>query len=195
MEEKPDGADERALIERARAGDPSALREIIKLHERLVAATVTGMLGPAPEVDDVGQETFIRFFRSIERFRGESRIGTYLVRIAINLSLNELKRRKRDRGAIREAEERPASALSLPDACRSTEAKVVIRHALSRLEPRFRQVVVLRLMDGYSVRETADILSLPEGTVLSRLSRGQARLKAIVDGLAEGAVRGERRTS
>jgi RNA polymerase sigma-70 factor (ECF subfamily) len=195
MEDRPNGADERALVEGARAGDPSALRDIIKLNERLVAATVTGILGPAPEVDDVGQETFIRFFRSIERFRGESRIGTYLVRIAINLSLNELKRRKRAHGAIREAEEGPADALSLPDACRSTEAKVVIRSALSRLEPRFRQVVVLRLMDGYSVRETAHILRLPEGTVLSRLSRGQARLKAIVDGLAEDEGHGERRTS
>jgi len=195
METLAGGADERALVERTRQGDPSAMREIIEHHERLVAATMTGILGPAPEVDDVGQETFIRFFRSIERFRGESRIGTYLVRIAINLSLNELKRRKRDRSAIHEAEERPDGALCLPDGCRSTEAKVIIRQALGRLEPRFRQVVVLRLIDGYSVRETADILRLPEGTGLSRLSRGQARLKAIVDGLASDEVSGERRTS
>ncbi|MDD8025440.1 MAG: sigma-70 family RNA polymerase sigma factor [Acidobacteriota bacterium] len=177
MENSTGGPDERELLRRAREGEPSALREIIERHERLVAATVTGILGPAPEVDDIGQETFIRFFRAMERFRGEARIGTYLVRIAINLSFNELKRRRRDRQAVREAE-------GPQDECRSMEAKAIVRQALGRLEPRFRQVVVLRLIDGYSVRETADILRLPQGTVLSRLSRGQDRLKAIVDGLA-----------
>ncbi len=187
------GADEWVLIEQARAGDPSAQREIIEHHERLVAATVTGILGPAPEVDDVGQETFIRFFRALDRFREDARIGTYLVRIAINLSLNELKRRKRDRIAVREAEERPAGVSCLSDGSRSAEAKAIVRQALGRLEPKFRQVVVLRLIDGYSVRETADILQLPQGTVLSRLSRGQVRLKAIVDGLAAVEESGERR--
>ena len=85
------------LVER---GDEVELRynfEIIKKYEGQVAATVIGMLGHVPEVEDVGQETFIRFYRSLPTFRGDASAGTYLTRIAINLCLNELKKRKRQR--------------------------------------------------------------------------------------------------
>jgi RNA polymerase sigma-70 factor (ECF subfamily) len=171
-----------------------ALREVIIRHERLVAATVVGILGQAPEVDDIGQETFIRFFRAINRFRGDSRIGTYLVRIAINLSLNELKRRRRDRRTALEAGDCPQEVDGPLSGSGPAEAKALVRQALGRLEPRFRQVIVLRLIDGYSVRETAAFLRLPEGTVLSRLARGLDKLRIVMTDLAgEAGCPGERR--
>ena len=74
------------LLERARQGDERAFRQLVERYEGLVAATVIGMLGPGPDAEDVGQETFIRFNRALKSFRGDSSVGTYLTRIAINQS-------------------------------------------------------------------------------------------------------------
>lgn len=127
----------------------------------------------------------MRFYRSLDRFEGRSAVGTYLVRIAINLSLNELKRRqRRHRLFLSSAEEKIES---LPDQNQDAnhtatrDNKNAVRQAIQQLEPRFRAVIVLRLIDGYSTQETAGILDLPTGTVLSRLARGQKKLKKILD--------------
>jgi RNA polymerase sigma-70 factor (ECF subfamily) len=93
--EDAESTTDRELIERARAGDERAFHDLVERYEPRVAATVVGMLGPGDEAEDVGQETFIRLYRSLDRFRGDSSLGTYLTRIAINLSLTALKRRKR----------------------------------------------------------------------------------------------------
>ena len=75
------------MLKNARNGDNNAFKEIVKKYENQVAATVIGMLGYCTEAEDIGQETFIRFYKALHKFRGESSIGTYLTRIAINLSL------------------------------------------------------------------------------------------------------------
>src|ERR671921_2987337 len=83
------------LIDRARSGDDRAFAVLVDRYERPVAATVIGMLGPGDDADDVGQETFIRFHKALGSFRGDSSLKTYLVHIAMNLSLNALRRRRR----------------------------------------------------------------------------------------------------
>ena len=175
---------ESEVLRRARCGDEDAFKAIIERHERQVAATVIGILGQDPEVDDIGQETFVQFYKSMDRFRGDSQLGTYLTRIAINLSLNELKRRKRSARQF-ELESRKDGDFFLNRKDKESAADIqgLVRQGLQQLQPEFRVVVVLRLIDGYSTRETADILRLPQGTVLSRLARGQAKLKEIVDGM------------
>lgn len=162
------------LVERARQGDERAFAELVRRHEARVAATIHGMLGDGPETDDIGQETFIRFYRSLSRFRGDSTVATYLTRIAINLSLNELKRRKRRRLLDLQT----VAAAELPTVtAEPAEWREVLEKSMERLDAGFRAVVVLRLIEGYSTRETAEILSVPEGTVLSRLSRAQKQLQ------------------
>jgi RNA polymerase sigma-70 factor (ECF subfamily) len=170
------------MIRRARQGEESAFKEIIKQHEHRVAATVIGILGNGPEVEDIGQETFIQLYKSLNRFRGDSRLGTYLIRIAINLSFNELKKRKKYYQFQEPlSQENKNSSRSFKDQENAVDIKGLVRQGLQKLSPKFRIVIVLRLIDGYSTRETADILRLPSGTVLSRLARGQAKLKEIVD--------------
>ena len=83
------------LLEEARKGDNAAFQQIVERYESLVAGTVVGMLGNTQEAEDVAQEVFIRFYKSMQQFRGDSALGTYLTRIAINLSLNALKKQKR----------------------------------------------------------------------------------------------------
>jgi RNA polymerase sigma-70 factor (ECF subfamily) len=179
--------EEDGLLARLRVGDESAFRELIEMNGGRVAATVTGILGHGPDVDDIGQETFIQLFRSLPGFRGDSAITTYLTRIAINLSLNELRRRRKfDR--FRTADLPEGDAGDLTAACRpgAEDAKVIVREGLDRLDPKFRTVIVLRLIDGFSTLETAKILGLAHGTVLSRLARGQAKLREILGGKAPG---------
>jgi RNA polymerase sigma-70 factor, ECF subfamily len=168
------------LIKNIRAGENNSFRELVKKYEQRVASTVMGMLGNCPEADDVGQETFIRFYNSIDKFRGDSSVGTFLTRIAMNLSLNELKRRQRKNLFFRRQIE---SDFNVPDKARSgnsSEAKEIIQKALEKLEANFKAVLVLRLIEGYSTSETAEILKLPIGTVLSRLARAQKKLKEIL---------------
>jgi RNA polymerase sigma-70 factor, ECF subfamily len=171
------------LLERARAGDHAAFRVIVLRYEGAVAATVVGMLGAGDEADDVGQETFIRFYRSLGHFRGDSALGTYLRRIAMNLSLNALKRRRRfslrfssrDRDRVADT----ADPASVPD-LEAAELNAHVRAAIEQLGPRHRPVVVLRMIEGLSVKETAEILGLPEGTILSRLSRALQQLEPLL---------------
>lgn len=164
-----------------RSGGSNAFKEIIKKYERQVAATVIGMLGHCPEAEDVGQETFIRFYQSLDKFRGEASIGTYLTRIAINLSLNELKRRKRKRKFFfLKSDDKMENIPDIRDTTENKDIKKIVRSSIQKLEPKFRTIVVLRLIDGYSTQETAQLLNLPVGTVLSRLARAQMKLKEIL---------------
>lgn len=165
----------------ARDGDHGAFKNLVKRYESQVAATVIGMLGACSEAEDIGQETFIRFYESLHTFRGESDVGTYITRIAINLSLNELKRRKRKTGLF--SRKTPDEIADIPDEKRANmfnEDKEIVQRALQKLDPKFRTVIVLRLMDGYSTAETAEILDIPVGTVLSRLARAQRKLKELL---------------
>ena len=167
------------LIKQALEGDNHAFEQLIKKYESQVAATVFGMLGQCDAADDVGQEVFIRFHKSMHRFREEAALGTYLTRIAINLSINELNRRKRrltfftkpEENGMVEPSDNPDEAIAL------NERQEIVQDAIQKLEPKFRAVIVLRLIEGYSTEETAAVLNIPMGTVLSRLSRAQKKLK------------------
>jgi RNA polymerase sigma-70 factor (ECF subfamily) len=175
--------DEGEILARLKSGDEAAFRALVERYEGQVAATVTGILGYGPDIDDIGQETFVQFFRTLGRFRGEAAIATYLVRIAINLSLNELRRRKRtDQYHTTDALEDMPGIPREKHRPHAEDARVLVRQGLERLDPKYRSVIVLRLIDGFSTRETAEILGLPPGTVLSRLARGQERLRQILGG-------------
>lgn len=173
------------LIHAARKGDQHAFKQLVERHEARVATTVMAMLGRTAEAEDVGQETFIRFYKALDTFRGESSLSTYLNRIAINLSLNALKRRKRFFSRFEQTDEQnladiKGTATTESAGFENTETGHLIQQAILKLKPAFRAVIVLRLVEGYSTRETAEILNLPIGTVLSRLSRAQLKLRDLL---------------
>jgi RNA polymerase sigma-70 factor (ECF subfamily) len=169
------------LIQQAQQGDSRAFEQLVKRYESQVAATVIGMLGNCDAADDVGQEVFIRFYKGLDKFRGEAGLGTYLTRIAMNLSLNELKRRKHRQRFFKKPESALKDAAINPDdSITKNERRELVQNAIQKLEPGFRAVIVLRLIEGYSTEETAKILKIPVGTVLSRLSRAQRKLREIL---------------
>jgi RNA polymerase sigma-70 factor (ECF subfamily) len=151
------------------------------------------MLGPGEEADEVGQEVFIRLYRSLHRYRGDATLATYLTRIAVNLSLNALKKRQRwfERFTPFESGGEPAeSGEGVLDRLESGQRIGRVRRALDALPPDQRAVVVLRWLDDLSTREAAEALGIPEGTVMSRLSRAMNRLRIE---LGSGGREGERK--
>lgn len=170
------------LVERSRSGDQLAFGEIVRRYKSKIASTIFGMLGKNDEAEDVGQETFIRFYNSINNFRGESTLGTYLTRIAINLSLNVIKRRKvRNLLSFDKMLEEGIDIEDKKQMRPEDDRKEIINKAIEKLSPKHRSVIVLRLVDEYSTEETAKILKIPVGTVLSRLARAQDKLKNILE--------------
>ncbi len=160
------------LIGKSNAGDTAAFKMLVIRHEGKVAGVIKSMLGDVSEAEDVGQEVFIRFYDALGKFRGESQVSTYLVRIAINLSLNELKRRKRAASRYTSIE-----AAAGKGSENMMDLKEQLNYEFGRLDPEFQAVASLRLIDGYSTVETAEILEIPLGTVLSRLARAQQKLR------------------
>ncbi len=160
------------LIGKSNAGDMAAFKMLVIRHEGKVAGVIHSMLGVTPEAEDVGQEVFIRFYDALDKFRGESKVSTYLVRIAINLSLNELKRKKR--AASRFTTIEAADGKGTEDRMDLGEQ---LQYEFKQLDPEFQAVATLRLIEGYSTAETAEILGIPLGTVLSRLARAQQKLR------------------
>ena len=133
------------------------------------------MLGNNQDAEDVGQEVFIRFYYSMDKFRGDSEVSTYLTRIAINLSINELRRRKRKIFNFNNYTERQEIS-NEPSFQKKIEMNELIEKSIGYLNSKLRAVVVLRFLNSYSIKEIAETLKLPKGTVLSRLSRAQEKL-------------------
>lgn len=173
MEESSD----EGLIARAREGDMTAFKMLVERHEGKIAGVIKPMLGDTPQAVDVGQEVFIRFYESLEKFKGESTLSTYLVRIAINLSLNEIKKNKRKNRIFSPLEE--GEKVGTDES--SHDIKEWVHHELDKLDPDFKIVVTLRMIEGYTTEETARILNIPLGTVLSRLARAQKKLREALD--------------
>ena len=173
------------ILENIKSGNTNTYKQLIIRYESLVASTIIGMIGDCSEADDIGQEVFIRFYKAINNFRGESTIGTYLTRIAINLSINELKRRKRKNLLFKSSNEDTLEFTDNVSKSGYDDSVELVQKAIHKLEPKFRTVIVLRLIDGYSTDETAKILNIPLGTVLSRLSRGQQKLKELLSPFME----------
>ncbi len=164
------------LVDASRNGDMEAFKELVDRHEGKVAGVVKSMLGDTTEAVDVGQEVFIRFYEALDKFKGESAVSTYLIRIAINLSLNEIKRRKRRKLFFLPIEE--GQGVKTEES--NSDMKEIIHREIGRLDIEFQSVVTLRMMEGYSTEETAEILGIPLGTVLSRLARAQKKLKLVL---------------
>jgi len=173
-------ADDDELVKASLDGDKLAFGEIVERYRKNVARTVKGMLGDTVYAEDIGQEVFINLYNSLSSFRGEAKLSTYIQKIAVNLTLNEIKRRKRFFSMFSHKGNEEMTEVEIADEGNDeekVEAKEIVNKALADIDPKFRIVVTMRLLQGYSTKETADILNLPLGTVLSRLSRAQKRLK------------------
>ena len=174
--------DEQELVKASLKGDKNAFGEIVTRFQKMVARTVKSMLGDSVFAEDIGQEVFIKLYSSLSEFRGEAKLSTYIQKIAVNLTLNEIKRRKRFFSMFSQKanNEMHEFEIANEDTEGRKEAAEIVNKALMALDPKFRIIVTMRMLQGYSTKETAEILDLPLGTVLSRLSRAQEQLRIIL---------------
>lgn len=194
----PMSVEERDFITRLCAGDEAAYEGLIDRFERPVFNLVSRLTDDSADVPDVVQEVFLKVFRNIGSFRGNSSLKTWVYRIAVNESRNQRRwfgRHKRQEVTIEPRPEENDCAHELPDPGQSPldlaidhEVGARIEAALSEINPHFRAVLVLREIEGLNYDEIADILELSLGTVKSRLVRGREALR---ERLAEYLKQGE----
>jgi RNA polymerase sigma-70 factor, ECF subfamily len=186
---------EAQFVARLVARDESAFNELVTTYERRVFALVFRMLGRRDEAEDLAQEVFVQVFKAIDQFRGESKLSTWIYRIAVNLCKNRTKYNARrhagrqedvdamaDRAAFSSAKGVIVSDVSRPDELvEGMQLEAVVKRAIAQIEPEFRQVLVLRDVEDLSYEEIAAITGLPDGTVKSRIHRARARLRALIE--------------
>ena len=184
------GTADAELVARARSRDEAAVRSIMQSNNRRLYRLARGILRNDSEAEDVVQETYVRAFTNLERFRGESSLSTWLARIAMNEALGRLRRQRPSvewtslsQGAL-EAQiiQFPLSSADDPEkSMAQREIQRVVEHAIDELPEAFRIVLITRVIEGMNVEETADILGLKPETVKTRLHRARTMLRDQVE--------------
>lgn len=174
LSDNPSSADETALVRRAQAGDAEAFAGLVRQHQRMVHALTYRLTGSEADAAVLAQETFVRAWRQLASFRGDSALGTWLYRIALNAGLNwRAGSDRRERAHESWAAERELQETEAPAAFRPDQ----VNQALQRLKPDYRAAVVLTVYEGMNHAEAASVLGCAETTVSWRvwLARRQLR--------------------
>jgi RNA polymerase sigma-70 factor (ECF subfamily) len=183
---------EAALIERCAAGDELACADLVAVHQRMVYGLALHLLGDRDEALDLSQEVFLRVFRTIGRFRGQSALRTWIYRIVVNQARNRQRWwRRRHRSAqvsldehLQHCGDMESKGDALPDRLlASKETAAFIWEALDKLPFDQRTALILREIDGLRYEEIAFSLDIAVGTVKSRLTRARQALRAELLGL------------
>ena len=178
--------DEAELISRCQQGNQEALRQIFDLYNKKVYRVAYGVLRQREEALDIVQEVFIKLFRSIKNFKRESRLSTYLYRMAINAAIDRVRKVRKPVLSSLEAEERiqPAEEPEKrPDRLllyKELEEKV--NEALGKVPADQRMALILREVEGLSYQEIADSMGCSIGTVMSRLHYGRKKMQELLKG-------------
>ncbi|HEU5082691.1 MAG TPA: sigma-70 family RNA polymerase sigma factor [Acidimicrobiales bacterium] len=169
-----DARDER-LLDAARAGDHAAFTALLRRHDDQMRALAWSVLRDRTAMDDVLQDAYLKAYRNLDRFRGESRFSTWLHRIVYRTCLDHLRRR------------RPTTALDDVDPPApgrldsEADTRMAVERALADLDPETAAALILVDRDGHSYDEAGRILGIPAGTVASRLHRGRRSLRAVLE--------------
>lgn len=177
-----------ALIEATKEGDEEAFAQIVARYRNPITNYLYRFLNDYEEAVDLAQETFVRVYYALERYHTEYAFSTYIYRIATNLAISEIRKRKRRRlfsltGLFQTEEEnetefQPTDEKALPDEDLIEDEKSrVIAKAIATLPEKYRAPIVLREVEGKSYEEIAQILELGLGTTKSRISRARGLLK------------------
>lgn len=167
--------DEPELIARVRAGEPAAERAFYDAHVDRVYRLAYRMAGDDELARDFTQETFIRAFDRLESFRGEARVSTWLHAIATSVALNGLRKVKRFR--TRETGLEAADGVTGSGRRAEPDLKTRLRDAIDALPDRYRMVVVMHDVEGYTHEEIAAALNIQVGTSKAQLSRARGKLR------------------
>ena len=183
-------AAELQLVERARKGDQDAFSQLVQENQDRIYSLALYMTGNPDDGCELAQEAFLRAWRSLPSFQGESSFSTWLYRLAKNLCIDFLRREKRRRAAaatISLDDENSPWPAQIPDQHSTPESELerqelqrAVRSGLAKLSAEHRAVLTLRELSGLSYEEIADVLGLETGTVKSRIARARLALRKIL---------------
>ena len=174
-----DAGRERDLVERCRRGDEGAFQELVDEYKRLVFALIARAIPDRSRAEDVAQDVFLRIYRGLPYFRGESRLSTWIYRIVANVCTQEHGRRPGPR-----LDERPHQAAAPGATDRQfsdLEVRERLEKAIARLAPNYRLLIAAHYLEGVQYDQLAQALDLPLGTVKTQLYRAKQQLRRILE--------------
>ncbi len=177
------------IIKRCKDGDREAFNTLIGAYQTRVINIAFGIMGSKEDALDAAQETFVKIFKGINAFGGKSSLDTWIYRVTVNTCMDLLRKRSRtvqtqsldaqpDGDSIEQ--EIPDTAPTPEQNSERLERTRVLRAAIAELSPEYREVITLFDIEGFSYDEIGKILSLPLGTVKSRLARARKALKKVL---------------
>lgn len=185
-----DEIEQEQLVAACIKGDPKAYEKLIHCFQTKIYSLAMRMLGDPDDAADVTQETFIRVFRTLNKYRGDATLATWIYRITANLCLDWLRQRKRKalssdsplswghetvKRQIEDNSPGPEEQVA------TAELRREIQAALNKLEDHHRLAIILRDVQGLSYDEIAEVLQCPLGTIKSRINRGRQQLKQLLE--------------
>lgn len=177
-------ASDQHLIDQCLAGQTDAFGQLVERYQHRLYGSLVHVLGSADDAQDVAQDAFVHAFEKLGTFRGQSAFYSWLFRIALNAAVSTKRKTRRVTGsvdAIREAtgdEPVDKNTSSAPDnAAHVDDRQRLVRRALAQLPDEYRTALVLKEMDDLKYEEIAEILSVPLGTVRSRIHRARQELR------------------
>jgi RNA polymerase sigma-70 factor (ECF subfamily) len=181
---------EKKLVEKAKSGDIGAFEKLIEGHQKKVFNIALRMIGNYDEASELAQEAFLRAFKSIKSFKGDSLFSTWIYKITTNVCLDEIRRKKKKKLiSLDEDIEHDGSEFKRqikddspgPESvAENNELKRMVKESINLLPGDYKVVLVLRDIQGFSYEEISRILNCPTGTVKSRINRARQALKKIL---------------
>lgn len=175
-------ADEKEFINRLKSGDREAFEQLVLENQRLVFSYCLSHLPSFEDAEDIAQESFLRAFKSISKFRAEASPRSWLIAIARNLCADYYRKKKTESFSIdafiEDGGDLSSGAPSPCEILESSERKTLILRAVENLPEEFKETFLLRERYGLSYSEIAKVLGIKEGTVKSRIARARGFIKS-----------------
>lgn len=174
--------DEQTLIKQAQAGDTTAFAALVAKHGTLVFNLALRTLNNRQEAEDIAQETFVRAWQALPRFRTESRLSTWLYRITTNLCYNRLPHLKQELTLLDADDEieLPDDRQGVESAVLSAEIIALVATAVDQLPEHYRLLITLRHIQALSYTEIAAVTNLPLGTIKTGIFRARKQLRTLL---------------
>jgi RNA polymerase sigma-70 factor (ECF subfamily) len=186
--------DDLTLVKRVRSGDQRAFKLLVERYQRKVYAVALGMLKDKEEAMDVSQEAFVKVYKYLDHFKGDSSFYTWLYRITVNICIDVMRRKGSAGGEMEEFDESAPMDLSearigaLGSRLGTNPQKSALRRelaekiqeALAAVPEKHRAILLLREVEGMSYEDLSRTLDIPKGTVMSRLFHARAKVQKIL---------------
>ena len=175
-----DAGRERNLVERCRRGDEGAFQELVEEHRSLVFALIARVIPDRSRTEDAAQDVFLRMYRGLPYFRGESRLSTWIYRIVANVCAQEAARRPAP-ASLDDDRARPPAPAAPDRQLSDLELRERLEKAIARLPPNQRLLVAAHYLEGIQYEDLAEALDIPMGTVKTHLYRAKQQLRRMLE--------------